>query len=329
MQRIARKTLLSKRKVTVTDRMKSNSSNAVSTFYQKLQLMNGIGRVCIARKLGGIGDVLMTMPAVRQIKQDFPMCDLTYACDMQSTQNNIYYELIKNLSFIDHIIDGGSVNANDYDLYIDISAVCLRYEKEGLPSINRIDLFAKAIGIKRLKNHLPPYKIEQSEFNWAQEQYARYPDKRIVVLHTASNEDKRCWPIDKYIELIEKCKNLPIQFIILDYNNKKANWNYKNCSNYSDVDLRKMAALISKAELFVGPDSGPMHLAGALKIKSIVLFGSVPPQARINYYSTHQAITADVNCLGCWYKQCPYNVRCMSKITSDMVYEKIVEKLKL
>jgi len=46
------------------------------------------------------------------------------------------------------------------------------------------------------------------------------------------------------------------------------------------TSLREMMALLAKASLFIGLDSGPSHLAAALGVPSILLFGAVNPAYR-------------------------------------------------
>ena len=334
---ITRKVLLTKFRA----RKKSRRGNPLltrtrgSTFYQTILAKGGKAKVCIIRKVGGIGDVLMVTPSLRQLREDFEDLDLTFAIDMHTTGNNVYYELMKNCPFVTKLIDARYVNHGEYDAVVDVSAVCLRYEREDLPAINRIDLFARAIGIRSIQDKCSWYLVEESERQWARKVSKRHRqlDKQLVVLHTASMEDKRCWPIEKYIQIVKKAEqeNLPVQFIILDFNNKYNDWDkHTNCSNWSHTNVREMAALISEADLFIGPDSGPMHLAGAVNTKSIVVFGSIPPKARINYYSTHEAVVLNgLSCLGCWYKQCPYDIKCMKDLNADLVYQKMKFQLEL
>ena len=334
---ITRKVLLTKSRA----RKKSRRGNPLlvratsNTLYQTILAKGGKAKVCIIRKVGGIGDVLMVTPSLRQLREDFEDLDLTFAIDMHTTGNNVYYELMKNCPFVTKLIDARYVNHGEYDAVIDISSVCLRYEREDLPAINRIDLFARAIGIKCIQKKCSWYQVEENERQWAQQASKRHrrAGRKLVALHTASNEDKRCWPIEKYIEIEKKAEQArwPVQFIILDFNNKYNNWDeHTNCSNWSHTNVRQMAALIAEADLFVGPDSGPMHLAGAVGIKSIVIFGSIPPEARINYYPTHEAVLLDgLSCLGCWYKQCPYDMKCMKDLNVDLVYERMKSQLEL
>ncbi|MBZ5856367.1 glycosyltransferase family 9 protein [Flavihumibacter profundi] len=49
---------------------------------------------------------------------------------------------------------------------------------------------------------------------------------------------------------------------------------------YQSTSIREMIALMSKASLFIGIDSGPSHIAASLEIPSIVFFGAVNPEFR-------------------------------------------------
>lgn len=319
MRGVARRSLLKRQRATFVSRGRGTVGK--TTVGEHL-LAKPKSSICIIRKVGGIGDVLMLTPVLREIKRQYPDCHLTFAIDMHSTGNNVYYELVKNAPFVDEFVDARYVQHGKYDCTWDASAVCLRYERQGLPAINRIDLFARAAGIN-LVSKRPFYQVEEQERIRATHAIA---GRTTVLLHTASNEDKRCWPIEKYVELVQEMDSLSIVFLVMDFNGKHHGWNKKsNCIDISNCSIRELGAYIEQVDLFVGPDSGPMHMAGALGTRSIVLFGSIPPEARINYYTEHQAITADLTCLGCWYAKCPYDVKCMKDIEVQRVLQIIKE----
>ena len=85
----------------------------------------------------------MITPYHERAKASIPKIELTFAVDRHTTSGDSYYELVKNAPFIDHIIDARDVvHANYEPDNKDISAVCIPYERVGLPPVNRIDLFA-------------------------------------------------------------------------------------------------------------------------------------------------------------------------------------------
>lgn len=292
--------------------------------------LKGGGRnICIIRSVGGLGDVLMSTPALRELKRRFPEAHLTYAVDRHRTFDDSYYELVKNAPFIDAIIDARYVVRAKYDKVVDISAVCLPYERTGLPPINRIDLFAKALGFGRIEDRLPFYKVEECEIAWARK-LVGCADSPIVGLHTASHDKKRSLPLKTYFEIIRGLnERLPgVRIVLFDFNNRDERLaslpGVIDCSKYP---TRQKAALINECSVFFGPDSGLMHLAGALKIPSVVAFGSIPPEARINHYPSHEAITTDISCKPCWYKDCPRGFKCMEQMDSGSVINRIVSKI--
>lgn len=334
---ISRKTLVRKGHARNNSRGEINPAlmSQKGSFYKTILNKNGVAKVCVIRRLGGIGDVLMATPSLRQLKKDFPRLHLTFAIDMHSTSNNVYFELVKNSPFIDSIVDARFVQPNLFDAVVDISSVCIKYEHSGLPVLNRIDIFARAIGIPFLENKCSWYQVEEKEKEWAERIYYpwRQAGKKIVILHTASMEGKRCWPIEKYIQIVEKAlaSKHNIQFVVLDFNRTFENWQtYSNCYNASHTTLREMAALINGADLFIGPDSGPMHLAGAIGKRSIAIFGSIPAAARINHYPSHESVQMkELACIGCWYRPCPYDVKCMKQLDFMLVYQRMTKILGL
>lgn len=281
----------------------------------------------VIRSLGGIGDILMTTPAVRQLHEDFPMAKITYATDRHSTVGDDYYQLVKNAGFINEVLDVRRMNKAAYDAWVDITSVCIRYENGGTgPPLNRIDIFSRACGIPRLRNPLPFYQVEPEERAWALKTLApvRADGKYAVFLHTASFDAKRCWPVSKYRELLDLAavERPDVMFLVSDFNNVLPDRrNYRNVLDVTNPNIRELAATIGQADLFIGPDSGPMHIAGTLGVPSLALFGSIPYQARTNYYPETTAVTPPKYVCGgpCLYAKCQFNTRCMSDITTQHV----------
>jgi heptosyltransferase-2 len=78
---------------------------------------------------------------------------------------------------------------------------------------------------------------------------------------------------------------------------------------------------MARCRLFISNDSGLMHVASALGIPTIAIFGSTNPvttgPAGIKTVIVHR----DVACSPCMKETCPTDFRCMDLITVDDVYE--------
>jgi len=94
------------------------------------------------------------------------------------------------------------------------------------------------------------------------------------------------------------------------------------------VDLRgktsiiELAALLEGAHVFVGIDSGVMHLAAAVGTPVVALFGPTDPAITGPMGEGHKIVQSDVPCLACMKTSCREPL-CMQRITPDAVIESV------
>lgn len=84
------------------------------------------------------------------------------------------------------------------------------------------------------------------------------------------------------------------------------------------TSIRELAALISLCHVLLTNDSGPMHMADALGVRIVALFGSTNPLAT-GPYRGHQIIRHTVECSPCYQRTCPIDFRCMKGIQTGEV----------
>ncbi len=87
------------------------------------------------------------------------------------------------------------------------------------------------------------------------------------------------------------------------------------------VNLKQLAFTLKHARLVVGADTGPTHLAVALKTRTIMLMGATNPQRTGSFDQQENIIMVDRPCKMCMKKSCETD--CLEKISVDMVVEKI------
>jgi len=93
-------------------------------------------------------------------------------------------------------------------------------------------------------------------------------------------------------------------------------------SLFNKTGLRTLAAVLEGAALYVGCDTGPMHLSAALGTPVVALFGPTDPVRWSPWSPTPwRVIRAGLPCSPCPGKICPYNVECMSSLEVDQVFE--------
>jgi ADP-heptose:LPS heptosyltransferase len=81
-----------------------------------------------------------------------------------------------------------------------------------------------------------------------------------------------------------------------------------------------LAALERRADLFLGVDSGPLHLAAAVGTACVALYGPKDPRTYGPYWVNALPIRKGVACSPCSFRTCPRN-ECMTTITADEVLE--------
>ncbi|ACL70637.1 glycosyltransferase N-terminal domain-containing protein [Halothermothrix orenii] len=145
-----------------------------------------------------------------------------------------------------------------------------------------------------------PYTTWKSK-NWLEERYARLADLLIkrngcIVIFTGGPGDKE--GIERIQALMEEqALNLAGQ-----------------------TNLKELAELYKRTHLFIGGDTGPMHLAAAVGSRVVALMGPTDPVTHGPYGDGHIVIQhQDLDCIKCWKRECPASHSCMKNIRVDEV----------
>ena len=80
-----------------------------------------------------------------------------------------------------------------------------------------------------------------------------------------------------------------------------------------------LPALLSQCHLFIGNDSGAMHVAAAVGLPVVAVFGPTDPCGTSPVTSRCNIVQQKPYCSPCFLRRCPTDHRCMTSITADMV----------
>ena len=105
-------------------------------------------------------------------------------------------------------------------------------------------------------------------------------DKKNIIFIVGSTWQSRIYPKEQLVNIAKKLD----ANILIPYGNdtekKDAEFIALKCKNVKvlpKINLNELKALISKADLLIGNDTGPSYIAWANNIPSITLFGPTPP----------------------------------------------------
>ncbi len=90
-----------------------------------------------------------------------------------------------------------------------------------------------------------------------------------------------------------------------------------------ETDLPGLVALLARAGLLVSNDSGAMHLAAALQMPQVALFGSSNPVWTAPLNRRAEVIYRALECSPCYRRECPLgHTRCLTEIAPGEVLER-------
>jgi heptosyltransferase-2 len=94
------------------------------------------------------------------------------------------------------------------------------------------------------------------------------------------------------------------------------------------LTVRELMAMIQQCALLITNDSGPMHIAAALGIPLVAIFGPTDPQTTSPWGEKSLLLRKPVDCSPCLLRECPIDHRCMTRMAVDEVFEAAEQQLK-
>lgn len=146
----------------------------------------------------------------------------------------------------------------------------------------------------------------------------------------ASYGSAKCWLPERFREVAHKLLENPKVVILFFGDAKGADLVHEICKDMPSrvinlagkTSLRELMALIASCCVFLTNDSGPMHMASALNIPLVALFGSTC-DIKTGPYNGGCVINKNAECSPCYKRVCPIDFRCMTKISAEEVYQKL------
>ena len=93
------------------------------------------------------------------------------------------------------------------------------------------------------------------------------------------------------------------------------------------TSLGELMGLVGSLSILISNDSGPMHVAAALGVPTVAVFGPTDERETGPLGPKSRVVRQHVECSPCLLKECPIDHRCMERVTVDDVYGASVELL--
>jgi heptosyltransferase II len=156
---------------------------------------------------------------------------------------------------------------------------------------------------------------------------ARPGAMRVAIGAGASYGSAKCWPPDRFAEVLNRVQSQIDADVILFGTTAEADVSAAITSEmrHPPINLTgktaivDLPALLSQCHLFIGNDSGAMHVAAAVGLPVVAVFGPTDPCGTAPVTPRCTVVQQRPYCSPCFLRRCPTDHRCMAAVTPPMV----------
>jgi heptosyltransferase-1 len=176
---------------------------------------------------------------------------------------------------------------------------------------------------------LPPPKPSEAENIRRFIRENALENSKIITLHISAGNEFRDWGAKRLVRLIALLSQVPQTNIVLigSGEDRLTEEEIKKTSEtpflslVNRINLRELRELVSLSSLFVGPDSGPMHIAATTATPIVAYFGPTLPAHFGPWKARSTLLEKDLDCRPCRQRQCIHeDFRCLHTISPEEVY---------
>jgi heptosyltransferase II len=150
---------------------------------------------------------------------------------------------------------------------------------------------------------------------------------RIAIGAGASYGSAKCWPPERFAEVANQLAAESDADVILFGTPAEASVSVAISAQLrrAPIDLTgkttiaEIPALLSRCHLFIGNDSGAMHVAAAVGLPVVAIFGPTDPLGTAPVTPRCTIVQEKPYCSPCFLRRCPTDHRCMKNVTPQAV----------
>jgi len=294
----------------------------------------------------GVGDLCMFLPYIQQIKEHNKDFQFTLITKKRTAAKQIlkYEQSVNQTVYLEDEILGitkskinnffkilNFIKKNNFSkIYIMHFSIFwfLVAKISGIKKIYKYGIFKKNVDI--YLNALEQNKRWLQDSNLSSQTKIAYPQNNIknnnqIIIGIGSSGPTKRWPTENYIELIKKINNKNIKFYLAGGNNEIENQIANKIINeikdnriesLCSLSIEEIMPIINSSKLYIGNDTGFMHLSAGLNIPAIGLFGDTP-LSYANYTKNIMPIIPKN------FETVGHNSMAMNKITIEQVLNEV------
>jgi heptosyltransferase II len=156
---------------------------------------------------------------------------------------------------------------------------------------------------------------------------ARPEALRIAIGAGASYGSAKCWPPQRFADFVNRFRLHTDADVILFGTAAEQQVSDAiavgirgpSISLVGKTAIAALPALLSRCQLFVGNDSGAMHVAAAVGLPVVAVFGPTDPHGTAPITPRCTVVQERSYCSPCFLRRCPIDHRCMTSVRPEAV----------
>lgn len=323
--------------------VKSNGGHMTPFIVPEDKLMkiggNYNGKRILICRAGGFGDLVLLSPILREIKRRWPTCKLDVCCMPH------YGVVLAGLEYVDKVVDYPlpAPMIEHYDAWVFMEKA-IEYNPLA-KKIHATDVFAKLSAVLDMdfKDKRPDYRVSNNEIIWAMESYPRTDGVQRIAIQVGASAISRMYPPEYMSQVAIALAKKDIEVFLIGARGEVIMEDVGRITNLAarNLTFRQSCAVINNADCVLGPDSAMIHVAGALGVPAVGLYGPFLASLRTAYSPTTFAIQSHGPCAPCFHHAyldvewpangpCNKSGRCdvLAKISPETIVQRVLAQAK-
>lgn len=169
---------------------------------------------------------------------------------------------------------------------------------------------------------------------WLQDNCGKYlSDNKLLAVAPSGKWESKIWAEESFAwvvsRMIEEKDVFPVIFGGSE-DREKGNrllsiWK-RGANAAGQLNIRQAAAALSECRMYLGNDTGTMHLAAAVGAPCVAVFSAIDWAGRwLPFGKNHRTFRRTIPCEGCLSSVCPFHNECLTGIKPDVVYRECLD----
>ena len=298
-------------------------------------------RPVIFSRYTGMGDIICTIPATRELMKRHPGATFIYNCHRDFaavpklagiTERVTTLESIGLIGYWYRFLLGGFyhfAHGDDTPGKVAQEPMVAEFLRQ----------FNLPVTQEHPKLEAPPEAREKVNALLARKQL---DPSQLVLIHPGPSWPVKEWPRENWVQLVAALRARGFTSIAqmgvgryMNFGQVAVETIPGTVSLVDELSVAECFASIAQARLFIGIDSGLLHIAACTRTPAVGIFGPTSPEF---FYAEHfrkDFVVSEVACQGCyhrlprlhWVTGCPYEIKCMKTLLLKDILRACLAKL--